>query len=54
MNAKRQSKEKLEHSLYTYLCYDQKTTTKFENPFDKKHWDVVKQDAKKMAELALK
>lgn len=54
MNAKRQSKENLEHRIYNYLCYDQKASKNFENPFDQKHWDRVGQDAKNMAELALK
>lgn len=48
-------KETLAKRFYTYLCYDQKSDTRFHDPSpnNKEHWDRVKQDANKLAEIAI-
>jgi hypothetical protein len=46
----------LEKSFYVYLSFDQKADNRFHDPFDKnkKYWDAVKKDARKLAEIAYK
>ena len=49
-------RENLEQRFYTYLCYDQKANTKWQDPSKKnaQYWGSVKQDAKRMADLVIR
>lgn len=48
-------REVLIDRFYTYLCYDQKSDTRINNPFpnNKKHWENVKKDAENLADLVI-
>jgi len=49
-------RENLDQRFYTYLCYEQKAHSKFEDPSKKnaQYWERVKLDAKRMADLVIR
>jgi len=46
----------LTERFYTYLCYDQKANTKWQDPSKKnaQYWDKVRKDAERMANLVIR
>jgi hypothetical protein len=55
-NTMKTLKETLTQRFYTYFCYDQVASRRFEDPSPSNaaHWERVRKDAERMADIAVK